>query len=445
MNAPSFFRVRIFGISALLLICLHPCAIQAQPMIISSIPANGATGVSTTNPVVFTFNTNMNTTVTTALFIYGGSSFASTLTTWNANATIMTNTPSPAFPANTAFTWFVSGQSAAGVTLGGVPTGTFTTGSGGGGGGGGGGSGTNPITTFSVIKGYLYDQTNTSAPVLDPATPYTFVASTVLASNRSATAVTVTLPNGTSVSNLMQNPIAHEDYFLGEFYTDFTTFSNSWPDGTYTFKVVSNALTQTVPVTLPASMVQPNAPHVSNYTAAQTVNPTQPFTLTWDMFVGGTTTDFVYVAISTNFTTANPENNGALNGTVTSVLIPANTLPTNSALDGTLSFYRVVYATNATGYATLAAKVSSTQFILTTGGGGTIGPLKLLSPAFVSGVFNFSVTSGLSQTFTVEYTTNLTGSWQSLVTTSSSSGNVRLADPHSTSNRNSFYRARNGP
>ena len=33
----------------------------------------------------------------------------------------------------------------------------------------------------------------------------------------------------------------------------------------------------------PASMPQPNAPHISNYDAAPNMNPSQAFTLTWDL------------------------------------------------------------------------------------------------------------------------------------------------------------------
>lgn len=35
---------------------------------------------------------------------------------------------------------------------------------------------------------------------------------------------------------------------------------------------------------------QPNAPQVSNFDAAQSINPSQPFTLTWDAFIGGALT-----------------------------------------------------------------------------------------------------------------------------------------------------------
>ena len=74
---------------------------------------------------------------------------------------------------------------------------------------------------------------------------------------------------------------------------------------------------------LPTTMTQPNPPHISNFVAAQSVNATQAFTLNWDVFVGGTTTDYVYVVVGANNTwqTPSPGAPGALNGTATSVTI----------------------------------------------------------------------------------------------------------------------------
>ncbi len=163
------------------------------------------------------------------------------------------------------------------------------------------GSGTNAVTTFSVGKAWEYNQTNTAAPALDADFPYAFSALTSLASNRTATAITVTFPNA-AVSNLTQNFVQPEDYYLFGSNTNLTTFNANYPTGNYVFNVTSNAANQQVTVNLPA-VTQPNAPHVSNYAAAQTINPSQPFTLTWDAFSGGTSADYIFVSIGENFET----------------------------------------------------------------------------------------------------------------------------------------------
>ncbi len=105
-------------------------AAEGQTTILSSVPANGATGVSGESPVVFTFSTNMNTTATFAYF-FAGTSLVFVSPSWSADGTHMTNTPPTSFPGGTTINWMVMGQSAAGAMLGGTTTGSFTTGSGG--------------------------------------------------------------------------------------------------------------------------------------------------------------------------------------------------------------------------------------------------------------------------------------------------------------------------
>ncbi len=447
MNVSNYLLApsRLVAVASVLIFSLagFPRAV-AQPTILSSVPASGATGVSPTAPVILTFSQAMNPTLTTATFldVTHGGAVVPTTPTWNAGNTVLTNAPISPFATNSTIEWAVSGQSAGGVALGGLPFGTFTTGSGGG--GGGGGSGTNAITSFNLGKIFLYDQNSTAAPVPDTNASYNLSAVASMVSNRVATAVSLTLPNS-AVSNLTQNPVAHENFFLFSSYTNQTTFSNTWPDGAYAFTVYSNASSQVVIVTLPSTMVQPNAPHISNYAAAQAVNPAQPFTLSWDAFQGGTSTDFVFVAVENLFNSANPGTSNALPGTATSVVIPANTLQANSNYTASISFYRVILATNGSSYATFVYKASSTQFGITTGSGTATGPLVLTNAAFAAGVFGFDVTSAAGQTFTIEYVTNLPGLWQSLLTTNSATGRLRITDPRSTTRRELLYRARNGP
>ncbi len=65
---------------------------------------------------------------------------------------------------------------------------------------GGGGeetpSGTNAVTSYLVGKMHFYAQTNGTGPVLDPDfdVPYAFVAMVTLASNKTASAISVALP-----------------------------------------------------------------------------------------------------------------------------------------------------------------------------------------------------------------------------------------------------------
>jgi methionine-rich copper-binding protein CopC len=73
------------------------------------------------------------------------------------------------------------------------------------------------------------------------------------------------------------------------------------------------------------------------------------------------------------------------------------------------------------------------------------GRLTLTNAVWSGGMFAFDVTSQAGQTLTVEYSSTLrSNQWQTLLTTNSPTGQVHIADPHSSTNRYIFYRARTG-
>lgn len=315
-------------------------------------------------------------------------------------------------------------------------TGSFSTGSGG---GGGTGTGTNAITTFVAGKAVLYEQSSAAAPVLDPTTPYLFNALTALASNRTATSITLTLPTG-SVSNLTQNLFRHEDWNLLYYTASASAFDATFPQGTYTFFVSATASNQTVVDVLPSGMTQPNAPHLTNYVAAQSVDPTKSFTLYWDAFNGGASTDYVYVAVGNNvWQTANPGTAGALNGLATSVTIPANTLLANSNYDCSIGFYHSIWSSNTT-YAVGAYRASETRFTLSTVSSAPAPVVK--NGLWSGGSFSFDIDTASGQTVTVLTSSNLT-QWSAWYTTNSP-GTVHITDSRPPANSALFYRARNG-
>jgi hypothetical protein len=411
-----------------------PSQLKAEPTLISSVPANNATGVSPSAPVVFTFSEAMNTEATEVQFITPPATFLVTSNAWNAAGTVLTCTPTPAFPPNQFIAWSILGENPNGEPLGGDPSGFFFTGS-------ETGSGTNQLTAFSVGKQHLYNQTSTGSPVLDPTISYAFSALTTLASNRTATNVALTLPSSV-VTNLTRNFFASENFSLFTPSTNLASFNNSYGTGNYVFNVQATSSNQQVTVNLP-NVTQPNAPHVANYTPAQSVNPTQAFLLSWDAFSAGTAADYISVNIGGVFLTANTGIPGALNGTVTSVNIPANTLQANSNYDSTIGFYRATLTSNAT-FTTVAYVGTTTRFSLITSSGATA--TLILTNAARGATFSFDVVAPASQTVTVESSTNLApGSFSSLLTTNTpAGGRFHVTDPRSTSNRFLFYRARTG-
>jgi len=443
MNSEKFSRFnRLAALLALAgsLGCLGQ--VQAAPTILSTVPANGATGVSTTTTIVFTFSETMDTNATAAFFYDAAFNIYTTTDSWNAGNTVLTCTPDSPFAANTNISWAVSGQNPGGDLLGGIPIGSFNTGTGG---GGGGGSGTNAITTFSVGKVHHYNQTSAGAATLDPLSPYGFSGVTSLSSNRTATSVALTLPTG-SVSNLTHLPQPQAEIFImSPFTTSLSSYDATFPDGDYSFFVQAASSNQTIVVNLPttASMAQPGTPHLTNYPAAQTVDPSQPFVLGWDAFPGGTGADYIDVDVG-NYRSPDPGLPGALTGTGQTFTIPAGTLEPNATYLSRVGFFRHVGATNAN-YATAAYRATYTEFNVITTGGTATGPLILTNAAYAPGSFSFDVLCSTGQTVTVEYRPNLaTALWQTLLTTNSPANRFRAVAPQATTNQFLFFRARSG-
>ncbi|HTD66458.1 MAG TPA: Ig-like domain-containing protein, partial [Candidatus Limnocylindria bacterium] len=233
---------------------------HAQPFIFSTVPANGASGVSPSASVVFTFSEQMDTVATTAEF-RDSMTFAllPVSSVWSGANNVLTCTPTPAFPSAGFIVWIVEGENLPGDPIEGETSGFFMTS----GGGGGTGSGTNQITAFTVGKVHFYNQTSAGAPTLDVDVPYNFTATTVLASNRAANSVTVTLPTS-AVSNLTQNILQPESFYLFSTWTDLPSFNANFPAGNYVFNVVAATSNQLVTVNLPESFAQPNAPHTTS-------------------------------------------------------------------------------------------------------------------------------------------------------------------------------------
>ncbi|MCX6926155.1 MAG: Ig-like domain-containing protein [Verrucomicrobia bacterium] len=293
MNRKSVLVIPLCCIAALL-IWTGPARAATT---VSCSPAIGATGISPNTQIIFTFSSTMvpayatvmfsNLTANTYLFLPPGS--------WTAGNTVLTFIPVPSLPANSVISWEVFGVDATFQELAGTTSGTFTTGTG----SGGNGSGTNAFTTFQVGKAYYWNQYSAAAPVPDTSAPCFFSDTTALASNRTALNISLTLPTTIS-NNLTRNPVHQESYYFFDSMISSNAFEAAYPQGNYTFFVSAAASNQTVQVVLPAGMTQPNPPHVNNFLAAQSLNATQAFTLGWDPFVGGTSTDFISVSIGAN-------------------------------------------------------------------------------------------------------------------------------------------------
>jgi hypothetical protein len=363
----------------ILLAGLQPAG--ALTTILSTVPASGANNILPYLPVVFTFSTAMNPASTVAVFQDETAAYESPPVNpvWSAGNTVLTCSPWPAFANNHVILWQVAGLDALGNPLTGATTGSFTNIV-----GVNGGSGTNALTFFQIGEYTFYKQTNANPPVLLPNITYEFFAQTLLASNRTATNITVTIPVRSAVSNLVEELLSPERFSVADSTTNLTALGTNFPSGNYIFNVSAVASNQQVTVTLP-SFTSPNSPQVSNYLAAQSVNSSQPFTLTWITFTNGLSTDWILLQITGGplgilFQTGVPGQPGALTGTSTSVLVPANTLSASSTNLAVLAFYHVSASTNGT-TVTQASVASATYFTLITTANSVAAPVLSIRPS----------------------------------------------------------------
>jgi len=368
-------------------------------------------------------------------------SFYTMSNSWNATSNVLTCTPVPSFAVPAQVVWsVVNGFDASGNKLQPPKVGYFFTGQ-----TAGGGSGTNPYTTFVIGRADLYGQAFNAQPTPDVGEPYIYLATTTLASNRTTTGITLAFPSG-GVSNLVQNISQPENWVFGGYRTNEAILETNFPPGNYTFMVNATTSNETKAVVYPASLVQPGAPRLANLAAAQAVDSTQPFTLSWDPFVGGTPTDYIQAVLTTNWQSPNIGTAGALDGTATSVTIPVGILAPGKTYTASVGFSHATLATNGT-EATYVYRATITQFLLTTKlSAGTVTPV-ITNGVWSGGVFGFDLLTGSGQTVTVVSTTNAASpvaTWPILLTTNSPGPTIHISDPRSGASPAQFYRVRDG-
>jgi hypothetical protein len=245
---------------------------------------------------------------------------------------------------------------------------------------------------------------------------------------------------------LFQDFILPEDYFLTASETNQSAFDSTFPDGNYIFTVYAATSNQEVTVGMPSSLAQPGAPQVSNFAATQSVNPTQPFTLEWDAFVGGTAKDSIYVSIGNTYGSGDIYTSNGIPGTATSFVIPAGTLETNSSYASYIVFYHFTVVSNLPDHVAVGLRESETQFTLLTTGGNTnvTGPVSLTNAAWNGHNITFGVSATAGQTVTIQYNTSLgvaSSPWKTLLTTNTATGTFQVTDAVNTGDTAVFYRA----
>jgi hypothetical protein len=202
------------------------------------------------------------------------------------------------------------------------------------------------VKTFSVAKGHEFLQNSGGAPVLHPATPYVFTASVIMAGSNTVSGATVTTPWGTTRQLAYQGD--GKTWLFLDTSTDQNTIETAYPDGNYTLTIYTvNQGTRTMQLPI-NGYLYPSAPHINNYSAAQSIDATKSFTLRWDAFSGSTTNDDIYAAVrdqSGNIIDDSKRfgSSSALNGTNNSYKISSDTLANATAYQGNITFEKILF------------------------------------------------------------------------------------------------------
>ena len=226
------------------------------------------------------------------------------------------------------------------------------------------------VESFLVVKGQMFTQSLSSVTL--ESTGWVFHAEVKGFVSNSIVSDTLT-DAGLAPQPLTNSDPSTRTLTFDNAFTSQGLLDAAYPNGSYTQNITtlnSGAFVAAVGVT---NNTYPTTPQISNLAAAQTIGSTTNFTLTWNTFTGGGTLDFISVDITdTNgndaFVTPDFDQTNAINGTVTSVVIPGGTLLSSYTYDGVLLFAKRVTANtnDIPGALGIGTYVKETEFSIKT-------------------------------------------------------------------------------
>src|SRR3954464_4844131 len=198
---------------------------------------------------------------------------------------------------------------------------------------------------YAVIKEQRYDQTDNSSPTLKSDLPYRFSTYISQAPGGTIMGGTITPPATGSVKApqpLMPNNDAPGSWGLpDQKFASLGSLNAAFGDGLYTLHVTGANGTYDAQLTLTGEIYPAEVPQVSNTNFSNgvlVIDPTQPFTVTWNSFADHGPNDVVVFELSVK----NGEKviQEILPGTATSQLVPANSLDPEKAYDMSITFLK---------------------------------------------------------------------------------------------------------
>jgi hypothetical protein len=448
-------------------------ATGTAPKVLSMVPLAGATEVSATTPMVFTFDQDMDTSVVLTATVLASSPgnfefkpFGNLVTgSWATDKRTLTFVPSGFFLPNTLISWTLNpaGTTKPLKSVGGQPlatiSGTFKTAK-----NGLGPASTNELchpnipipTNGSYVIGKMLQYHQSAADQLqhDPdGAPFyfsTFVNGPT--GGQPVTNASITFPNGTRM--------AITNRFGNLSFTDTSDteaeLESMYPAGNYVIQFQQNGLPErTATMSLPAT--SPNVPRIVNISEAQDIEATAPFTLRWNSFSDAgpnaliqlTITDEIgnLVYLAPNFCIPRE-----LSPSESSAIVPANYFKPGMNYRGTLTFGIQFFSdTNSipgmSGYGSLNR--TTTFPLKTTGSGGGTPTDPPAAAKFTSvrplanGQRELTLSGTASRTYTIQRVGNLAATiWPAAGTvTMNASGSAVFVDTAVNLSSPAFYRA----
>jgi hypothetical protein len=297
-------------------------------------------------------------------------------------------------------------------------------------GGSGGCPGASPVeaSAFGLMKQALYLQSDAGTPVGAPTNAAMVMGYSQIpnAAGRAAVEFPASPAPLPHQLKFFQSLIGVEMYT--ESFASVAAMDLAYPAGNYDFELRQPESTVVAHVVLVfASGGYPTLPRLSNFTAAQAIDPAADFTLTWDAFAGANTnTDAIQIEVTDRngqvlFSAPDSCANRPLPATATAIVLPKNTLASGQTYTLTLSFFhlndsgKTMPGTTAKGF---TAVVRQTRTTIKTTGGLPDAPAPIIrSIALVNGKLTLLVDSATDRSLTLEHTTGLGLPFTSLVTT----------------------------
>ncbi|MHB1306965.1 MAG: Ig-like domain-containing domain [Limisphaerales bacterium] len=392
------------------------------PVLLSSLPASGALNLPLDTSVRFEFSRPM-APVADLVWQVNGTPVPDVGYAWSTDGFTLLATFPSGLPADALITWRLGSgfEDTTGNQLeGGTVDGFFTTGSGG---GIGDCEDEDPLEqagNFFLSRLLRFLQSGPETTVSHPQGGAFLVAGFHPPADLNASGASFTSPSGSTDS--MQS-VFGSPFFFYEQFVDAAGLDGAYPHGNYQARVEPSAGSP-IQMSISTAGAFPPTPTLINHGAAQAVEASAPFPLTWNAFTGADDSSFIGLEIANTdededvvFSAPNRCRNIDLPPTATSIVLPAKTLQPGRLYSLRLTFYRLTDTSKhtATQITFIGADGVSTETTLRTL--GSAGGEVRISQARLgdNDLFQATVTGPAGSGIVVESGTTFTG-WETVTT-----------------------------